>query len=142
VRSYRGGSYVGDSRLRYQGIGAPFEISLGIDEELKVERSTREDKDKAAGFLGSTKHIVRGYRTKLTNRTSGPETIELRENIPVSKIADVKVEVLPGATTGGYQLDAARGFVTWTLNLVSGEWRTVDIGFAIHLPDDWDVPNR
>ena len=25
VRSYRGGSYVGDSRLRHQGVGAPFE---------------------------------------------------------------------------------------------------------------------
>ena len=32
VRSYRNGSYVGDSRLRHQGVGAPFEISLGIDE--------------------------------------------------------------------------------------------------------------
>ena len=58
VRSYRNGSYVGDSRLRHQGVGAPFEISLGVDEELKVERKTREDKDKSAGFLSSTKHIV------------------------------------------------------------------------------------
>jgi hypothetical protein len=34
------------------------------------------------------------------------------------------------ATTAGYQLDAARGFVTWTLNLVNGERRNVDLGFA------------
>jgi len=142
VRSYRNGSYVGDSRLRHQGVGAPFEISLGIDEELKVERKTREDKDKAAGVFSSTKQIVRGYRTKLTNRAAGPETIELRENIPVTKIDDVKVEVLPGLTTAGYQLDAARGFVTWTLNLVNGEWRNVDIGYAIHLPDSWQVQGQ
>jgi uncharacterized protein (TIGR02231 family) len=142
VRSYRNGSYVGDSRLRHQGVGAPFEISLGADEELKVERKTREDKDKSAGFLSSTKHIVQGYRTKLTNRAAGAETIELRENIPVTKIDDVKVEVLSNLTTGGYQLDAARGFVTWTVNLVSGEWRNVDLGYAIHLPDSWDVSGR
>ena len=74
VRSYRHGSYVGDSRLRHQGVGAPFEVSLGIDEELKVERKTLDDKDKSAGFLSSTKHIVRGTRTKLTNRAAGPET--------------------------------------------------------------------
>ena len=72
VRSYRHGSYVGDSRLRHQGVGAPFEISLGIDEELKAERKTLDDKDKSAGFLSSTKHIFRGYRTKLTNRAAGP----------------------------------------------------------------------
>ena len=97
MRSYRHGSYVGDSRLRHQGVGAPFEISLGIDEELKVERKTLDDKDKSAGFLSSTKHILRGYRTKLTNRAGGPETVELRENIPVSKIDDVKVELLAQA---------------------------------------------
>jgi uncharacterized protein (TIGR02231 family) len=142
ARSYRNGSYVGDSRLRHQGVGAPFEISLGVDEELKVERKTREDKDKSAGFLSSTKHIVQGYRTKVTNHAAGTETIELRENIPVTKIDDVKVEVLPNLTTGGYQLDAARGFVTWTVSLVSGEWRTVDLGYAIHLPDSWDVSGR
>ena len=72
VRSYRHGSYVGDSRLRHQGVGAPFEVSLGIDEELKVERKTLDDIDKSAGLLSSTKHIVRGTRTKLTNRAGGP----------------------------------------------------------------------
>jgi uncharacterized protein (TIGR02231 family) len=142
VRSYRAGSYVGDSRLRHQGVGAPFEVSLGIDEELKVERKTLDDKDKSAGFLSSTKHIFRGYRTKLTNGAAGPETIELRENIPVSKVDDVKVEVLGKATTTGYQLDAARGFITWSVSLVRGEWRTVDLAFAIHLPDSWQVPGR
>lgn len=142
LRSYRNGSYVGDSRLRHQGVGAPFEISLGIDEELKVERKTRDDQNKGAGFLSSTKHIVRGFRTKVTNRAAGPETIELRENIPVSKIDDVKVEVLGPSTTAGYQLDAARGFITWSLSLVSGEWRNVDLGYAIHLPESWQVPGR
>jgi uncharacterized protein (TIGR02231 family) len=142
VRSYRHGSYVGDSRLRHQGVGAPFEISLGIDDELKVERKTLDDKDKGAGFLSSQKHIIRATRTKLTNRAGGPETIELREHIPVSKIDDVKVELLGKVTTAGYQLDAARGFVTWSVHLVNGEWRNVDLGYAIHLPDNWQVPGR
>ena len=48
LRSYRGGSYVGDASLRYQGVGEPIEVSLGIDEEIKVERKTLDDKDKGA----------------------------------------------------------------------------------------------
>ena len=60
----------------------------------------------------------------------------------MSKIDDVKVELLAKVTTAGYQLDAARGFVTWSLNLVNGEWRNVDLGYAIHLPDSWQVPGR
>jgi uncharacterized protein (TIGR02231 family) len=141
VRAYRGGSYVGDSHLGHQGVGAPFEISLGIDDELKVERKTLDDKDMAAGFLSSTKHILRAYRTTVTNRAAGTETVELRESIPVSKMDDIKVE-LAKRTTGGYKLDAARGFLTWSLTLQRGEWRYTDLGYAIHLPNDWQVPTR
>ena len=54
----------------------------------------------------------------------------------------MKVELLAKATTAGYQLDAARGFVIWAIKLVNGEWRNVDIGYVIHLPDDWQVPDR
>jgi hypothetical protein len=133
---------MGDARLSHQGVGAPFEISLGPDEELQVRRTTLDDKDVAAGFFSSTKHIVRAYRTRLTNQAAGPETIELREQIPVSKIDDVRVELLGKPTSRGYQLDAARGFVTWSVTLVRGEWHEVDLGYAIHLPDSWDVSGR
>jgi len=139
VRSYRAGSYVGDSKLTHQGVGAPFEISLGADEELQVTRSKLDDKDVGAGFFSSTKHIVRAFRTRVTNQAAGPETVELREQIPVSKIDDVRVELVGKATSGGYQLDAVRGFVTWSVTLVRGEWRNVDIGYAIHLPESWGI---
>jgi uncharacterized protein (TIGR02231 family) len=142
AHSYRNGSYVGDTRIRHQGVGAPFEVSLGIDDELKVERKTLDDKDVGAGFLSSTRRIVRAYRDKLTNQAAGAETIELREQIPVSKIDDVRVELLGKPTTGGYQLDAARGFITWSVTLVRGEWRTFDLGYAIHLPDSWEISGR
>jgi uncharacterized protein (TIGR02231 family) len=139
ARSYRNGAYMGDARLAHQGVGAPFEISLGPDEELQIKRSTLDDRGVDAGFFSSTKKILRAYRTRLTNQAAGPETIELREQIPVSKVDDVRVELLAKATSGGYQLDAARGFVTWSVTLVRGEWRDVDIGYAIGLPDSWDI---
>ena len=139
MRSYRGGSYVGDAAFAYRGVGEPMEVSLGIDEELKVERKTLDERDQSAGLLSSTKHIVRAYRTTITNRAGGTETVELRENIPVSQIDDVKVELVAKQTTPGYELDARRGFVTWSVPLKSGEWRYIDLGYAIHLPDAWQV---
>ena len=98
VRSYRHGSYVGDSRLRHQGVGAPFEISLGIDEELKAERKTLDEKDKSAGFLSSTKHIFRGYRTKLTNRAARPrDRSSCARTSPSPRSTTSKVELLAQA---------------------------------------------
>ncbi|HET6149284.1 MAG TPA: mucoidy inhibitor MuiA family protein [Polyangia bacterium] len=140
VRSYRAGSYVGDAQLRYRGVGEPMEVSLGADEELKVERKTLDEKDKGPGLLGSTKQIVRAFRVTLSNRAAGAETVELREGLPVSKIADVAVELAAARTTSGYQLDAARGFLTWQVALKSGEQRSIDLGYVIRLPDDWQVP--
>jgi uncharacterized protein (TIGR02231 family) len=140
VRSYRAGSYVGDTQLRYQGIGAPFEVSLGVDDDMSVERQVIQEQDKDASFLSSTKHIVRAYRTKLTNRAgTGTETVELRENVPVSKIDDVKVEIVAGQTSSGYALDRERGFVSWAVPLQRGEWHTIDLAYTIHLPDSWQV---
>jgi uncharacterized protein (TIGR02231 family) len=139
VRSYRAGSYVGDAQLRYRGVGEPMEISLGADEELKIERKTVDDKDKPAGLLSSSKQIVRAFRIAITSRAAGAETVELRESLPVSKIADVRVELTAARTTAGYQLDAARGFLTWSVPLKPGEQRAIDVGYVIRLPDDWQV---
>ena len=49
MRSYRGGSYVGDAAFAYRGVGEPMEVSLGIDEEFKVERKTLDERDQSRG---------------------------------------------------------------------------------------------
>jgi uncharacterized protein (TIGR02231 family) len=141
VRSYRAGSYVGDSQLRYRGVGEPIEVSLGIDDEIKIERANLDDRARDPSFLSSTKHMLRAFRVTLTNRAAGPLTVELRENLPVSQVDDVKVE-LDKRTTAGFALDAARGFLTWPIALKTGEARNVDFGYAIHLPDAWQVGAR
>jgi uncharacterized protein (TIGR02231 family) len=139
VRSYRAGSYIGDSQLRYHGVGEPLEISLGIDDELKVTRKALNEKERGSSFLSTTKQIVRAYRIALTNRAAAAATVELRESVPVSKTDDVGVKLVDGATTPGYALDPTRGFITWPVALQSGEQRNVDIGYTIRLPDDWVV---
>jgi uncharacterized protein (TIGR02231 family) len=139
VRAYRAGSYVGVANLRYRGVGEPLEISIGADDELKVERQTIEDKARDPRFLSSTKQFTQAYRALLTSRAAEATTVEIREHIPVSKIADVKVELVPARMYGGYKLDAERGFVTWTIPLASGERKAVDLAYTIKLPDDWQV---
>ena len=115
VRSYRGGSYVGDASLRHRGVGEPFEVSLGIDEELKVERKTLDDKDMSAGFLSSTKHIVRGYpHHPHQPRRPARDRRAAREHPGVARSTTSRSSCSRKRTTAGYKLDAARGFVTWS----------------------------
>lgn len=139
IHSFRSGSYVGDTHLSFKGTGEPMEISLGIDEEVSVERKTRTHQDEGAGFLSSTKHMARAYRISVDNRSSGRQRIEVRENIPVAKIEDVKVKLIEAGTTRGYEIDGERGFLTWSLNLGRGQVGHVDLAYEIALPDDWKV---
>lgn len=139
IHCHRAGAYVGDATLEYKAPAEPMEVSLGIDEELHVERKPLEIKDRRAGLLSSTKHLERAYRIRLTNGAKVDVPIELREGIPVSKTREVRVELLRGETTAGFRLDPERGILSWNLPLAPGQESVVDLSYAIHLPEDWDV---
>lgn len=139
VHAYRGGSYVGDSQLDYSAPGEPIEVSLGIDEELRVERTDKRAVDKSPSFLGNTRRFEREYRIAVRNQSDGPRRIEIRENIPVSKDERIEVELLKGKTTGGHRLDPERGIVHWVLDLPQGREKSVELGYVIGLPKDWKM---
>lgn len=142
IHVYRRGSYVGDTRLEYKAPGEPMEISLGIDEELEVERKALHEVNRSASFLSSTKHLERRYRILLENKSQGRQRVEVRENIPVSKTEEVEIELVRDKTTPHFQLDRHRGFVTWTVPLAPGREKTVELAYTIHLPEDWKVQVR
>lgn len=141
VHVYRSGSYVGDTRLEYSASGEPLEMSLGIDEELKVERKDLVHENREAGFASTTQHLARAYWIQVTNNSKARVPVEVRENIPVSKAEQVRVEI-EGKTSKGYQIDAHRGFLTWTLPISPGKKSTVTLAYTIHLPEDWKVQIR
>jgi uncharacterized protein (TIGR02231 family) len=142
LHAYRGGSYIGDLMLKHKAPGEPMEISLGIDEELKVERTDLVNQARRAGTFSSTKHLERGYRITVTNRARTAQAVELRENIPVTKVDDVEVELLKKKTSKGFVLDKHRGFISWTVKLARAEKKQIDLYYTIHLPEEWQVNVR
>ncbi len=136
---FRRGSFVGSIALPYAAVGEPMEISLGIDGELRAERQDLAAVDRGAGVLSSSQRLERAYQISLTNRARERVSVELRENLPVSKSEEIKVELDKDKTTGGFKLDAERGFLTWTLELGSGKKSVTNLAFTIRLPESWTV---
>jgi uncharacterized protein (TIGR02231 family) len=139
VEVVRKGSFVGHTLLRYTAPGEPMEVSLGIDEELRVERKPISELDRGPGVLSSTKHLEKNFRIQLRNGAKTALPVELRENIPVSKIEAVRVELDRGKTTRGFELDDERGLLRWRLKVERGAEAKVDLFYTIHLPDSWDL---
>ena len=112
---------MGEHPHQYKASGEEMEISLGVDGEVKVERKPITHKDKKGSLLDSKQHLPRGYVIALRNTSSQSKRIEVRENIPVSKINDIRIELLKKETTDGYTLDAERGFISWNVTVAPNQ---------------------
>ena len=139
LHTFRGSAYVGDAPLAYAAPGEPMEVSLGIDENLRVERTIQTEKDRKPGIFGGNQRFERHYRIRVHNRTRRRQTIEVRENIPVSKDEAIEVEMNQEKTSKGAKVDALRGFVAWPLKVRAGKSSAVDLAYTIAFPKDWQV---
>ncbi len=146
VHVFRGPTFVGDDWLEYRGPGEPFEVSLGIDEEVELERKDLLQQKREAGFFSGSQTIAHAWRTILHNRSNQDVVVEIREQVPVSKSADIKVDIATDppsgkkpTTSAGFTLDKVRGHLKWQVPLKRGETAQRDVAFEIGLPKEWAV---
>ena len=139
VHVFRGATFVGTVAVEYLAPGEPMEISLGIDEEIEVERKDLLQQKREAGLFSGSQSVAHAYRTIVHNRSDGDVVVQIREQVPVSKTADIKVTLDPAGTTAGYTLDKLRGHLRWAIALKRGATSQRDVAFTIELPKDWAV---
>ncbi|MFN3201494.1 MAG: mucoidy inhibitor MuiA family protein [Bradymonadia bacterium] len=136
---FRGGDYVGDTSIRHRGPGAPIEVALGVDEGFKVERKAANEQTRKPGMFQSAKKMERAYEIIIERKARGSAKLEITENLPLSRVDKVKVDLDKKGTTPGYSIDKDRGFITWPLKLKANEKETISLSYTIRLPDDWKV---
>lgn len=138
VSVFRDTGFLGHQRLERVARGAPFELSFGLEEGLRVKRTVVEEVQRPAGLFGGKQRFRYAYRFQLTNLRARPEQVELSEHVPVSELEDVKVELGP-ESTAGYALAAEDGIATWKVALAPGQERTVDLVFHVDVPSSYDA---
>ncbi|MFF0298684.1 DUF4139 domain-containing protein [Kitasatospora sp. NPDC004614] len=75
--------------------GGMRELGLGRAEELRVARHS-EVRESTSGVLNSTTVLDHGVRIELVNRLPHEASVEVRERVPVSGDAEVRIEERPG----------------------------------------------
>jgi len=127
-----GDQFLGQGRLPDVAPGQEFDLSLGVDQAVTVER--RRVKRETENF-GDRARLELGYRTEIRNNRREPIRLELRDQIPLSPDQDVRVRVRDLKPEPDAEPDRD-GFVIWSLRIPPGGEETVEAAYEVKYPLD------
>jgi hypothetical protein len=116
--------------------GGVCRVGLGPAEGIRVTRRTTMH-ESTSGLRNSTTVLDHRVHVELANRLAGPVTVEVRERVPVTSDADVRVEEradwsAPRDDAGTEQ--HAPGTRVWRVELPAGGTTALDGGYEIRIP--------
>ena len=110
---YYENTFIGSSLIDPSTSNDTLSFSLGPDKNISIERELIKDFSENR-FFGSRTEVTKGYRLTVQNNKSEAITLTLADQVPISKIEKVEVEVLE---TSGAKPHPESGKVEWTFEL-------------------------
>ena len=139
---YMDGHYISKSSLKFIAPGEDFEISLGVDEAVKVEYKIVGKFRKSEGFIGPKKEKqVFNNLITVTNRKSISIKIEIKDKYPISQDNDIKVELIKPryeADTEALKKDE-QNILTFNKEIAAGEKWEIPVEYQVVYPKDLKV---
>lgn len=135
VAAYVAADYVGSGSIHTIVPGEELSLAFGTDDKLDVERqlfSRRQD------FLGAGKKTVKymfHFKIKVKNYGKEAAIVLVSDQIPVSELDRVTVELLDLTTPAEpARPDDGAGVMNWTLKLPPGGEQTIDLAYEVTAP--------
>ena len=111
--------------------GEEFELQLGVDDQIRVERKLRR-RSTGKAVIGGTRTIDVGYETTVENHRAGATTVSVHDRIPVSTDGEIRVRLREASPAPAKQTDM--GELAWDLALDAGQEATVRYRFTVEHP--------
>lgn len=127
---YFGGNYVGVSEIDTRSVGDTLSLSFGRDTKIQVARKLKTEM-RTTKVVANSKKDTYVYDIVLRNNRTVPVTLNLYDQIPVSRNSEITVSV--EALSDGKK-DDATGEVKWMITLQPGESKSVQIGYNVRYP--------
>jgi len=131
ARIFHDGQFAGETRLETVATGEEFELQLGVDDQVRIERKLHR-RSTSKAVLGGTRTIDIAYETTVENHRQGPARITVSDHIPVSTDAEIKVKLRETKPNPAEQSDL--GELTWKLELTPGQSATITHRFTVEHP--------
>ena len=131
ARIFHGAQFVGETQLDIVAPGEEFEVQLGVDDQIKVERKLRR-RTTSKALLGGTRTIDIAYEITVDNHRERQATVSVHDHIPVSTDGEIKVRARETSPPPAQTDDL--GELTWNLTLGARESATIKHRFTVEHP--------
>jgi uncharacterized protein (TIGR02231 family) len=131
ARVFRDGQFAGETSLETVAPGEEFELQLGVDDQIRIERKLHRRATSKA-VIGGTRTVDIGYETTVSNHRPAAARISVHDHIPVSADGDIKVRLRETSPSPAEQTDL--GELTWELTLEAGQSTTIRHRFTVEHP--------
>ena len=131
------GAYVGKTNVDPVNFDFAWQISLGADSRVSVNKKMLEDFSDEKFFGGN---VERKFAFEITARNNRPAAIELliEDNIPISRHEDIEVKLIDSS---GAKLDAKTGKLTWRVKIEPGKSISRSLKYSVTYPKDKRLDN-
>jgi uncharacterized protein (TIGR02231 family) len=116
--------FVGTSALKLVAPKQKFEVFLGIDANIKVERKLEEKKEEA----GALRKLNYTYSIKVENFKDKKVKVTIIDQVPVSQESDIEVML-----EGDIKPDK-EGKITWVKEIPAGKSETIILKYKVYYP--------
>jgi uncharacterized protein (TIGR02231 family) len=113
------------------------ELSLGIDDGIKIERKLLKKYTDYAGVIKRETTVYFEYAIEITNGKSKEVTLDLNDQFPLSRNEKIKVEM--EAPKGGEATVDDEGKISWKITLAPGAKKSIPLKFSVTYPKDMTV---
>jgi uncharacterized protein (TIGR02231 family) len=130
-------AFVADGSLDLVTPAQAFETSLGVDEQIHVERKLINRFQKDEGVLSKRIKVLFAYSIALKNNKKASEEILVQDQLPVSKNQDITVSFVPAekSPVAAPAIDKT-GIAEWKVTANPGVETVIPFSFSVEYPKD------
>lgn len=134
---FLGNDFVGSSSTANILPGEDFELSLTVNENIRVTRTLEERDERTSGFLGNQTRASYSFTIKVENYTGSAIVMNILDQIPVSGTEDVIVEGISFSREP--QVRTKQGIVKWHFPMQPKETTSITFSFTVIGPKEKGV---
>jgi uncharacterized protein (TIGR02231 family) len=134
---FEGDDYLGTTRLDFIAPNQEFELVLGSDERVRVNRELTAREVEKAFIVGDRKRVRYAYSIELENLRDAPQTIYVRDQLPVPRDEQIKVkldDVEPRPMEHTHL-----NLMEWKMTVAPGAKPVIRFTFSVEFPRALDV---